>query len=60
MLFDTWLTIFSVLIFGNLAYVGAREVDVKKTLIFGPAFEADIVIPVRYFYIQAVDEDGKK
>lgn len=31
-----------------------------KTLVWGPGLEANIVLPARFFYIQAVDSSGKK
>ena len=31
-----------------------------KTLVWGPGLETDIVLPARFFYIQAVDESGRK
>lgn len=35
-------------------------VDPKKTLVYGPGLKpSQIVLPVRYFFIQAVDHDGK-
>ena len=46
-----------LLVFANAA---KNNVDVKKSLVFGPAFEVDVVLPVRYFYIQLVDKRGKK
>ncbi|XP_043927887.1 protein O-glucosyltransferase 2 [Protopterus annectens] len=35
------------------------KVSPTKTLIWGPGLEAEIVLPARYFFIQAVDNDGK-
>lgn len=31
-----------------------------KTLVWGPGLEANVVLPARFFYIQAVDRSGKK
>lgn len=31
-----------------------------KTLVWGPGLEANIVLPARFFYIQAVDSSGRK
>lgn len=35
-------------------------ISAAKTLVWGPGLEADIVLPARFFYIQAVDNSGKK
>ena len=43
-----------------LASAAKKDVNVKKSLVFGPAFDREIVLPVRYFYIQLVDKKGKK
>lgn len=34
--------------------------DVTKTLIWGPGLNPKIVVPVRYFYIQAKDVTDRK
>eukprot|EP00794_Sanderia_malayensis_P018950 gene18950-20856_t len=47
------------LIIGLYGSVHAN-LDVKKTLVYGPAFEADVVLPVRYFFIQAMTKHGNK
>ena len=31
-----------------------------KTLVWGPGLEADVVLPARFFYIQAADGSGRK
>ena len=36
----------------------ANEVDVSKTEIWGPAFNSDANVPVRYFYLQPKDASG--
>jgi len=36
------------------------NVDLKKTLIWGPGLNPKIVLPVRYFYLQVVDKNGSK
>lgn len=36
------------------------EVDPKKSLIWGPGLKSHFNVPVRYFYIQALDADGRK
>lgn len=35
-------------------------ISAVKTLVWGPGLEVDIVLPARFFYIQAVDGSGKK
>lgn len=43
----------------NSKKVSIRSVDVEKTRIWGPGLEPHkIVLPVRYFYIQALDAYG--
>ncbi|KAM4562076.1 protein O-glucosyltransferase 2 [Fundulus diaphanus] len=37
----------------------ASVISAAKTLAWGPGLEADIVLPARFFYIQAVDSSGK-
>lgn len=54
------LNLLSIVIYFVSAYAATKNVDVKKSLVFGPAFDPDIVLPVRYFYIQLVDKKGKK
>lgn len=42
---------------------GARAADLPSaanTLVWGPGLEADVVLPARFFYIQAVDSSGRK
>ena len=38
----------------------ARRVDVKKSIVWGPGLNPNFNVPVRYFYIQAVDQYGNK
>lgn len=39
----------------------SRQIDVSKTKIWGPGLTPDLVIlPVRYFFIQAIDGSGNK
>lgn len=38
----------------------AQNVSPENTLVFGPGLKADFVMPVRYFFIQAVDTNGNK
>ena len=43
----------------NQGKSSVRSVDVEKTKIWGPGLKPDkIVLPVRYFYIQAIDGYG--
>ena len=43
-----------------LQLICAQKVGLDKTLVYGPGLEAHFVMPVRYFFIQVVDEDGRK
>ena len=36
------------------------EIAGEKTFVYGPGLKRDVVLPVRYFYIQFVDKSGKK
>ncbi|OCT57602.1 hypothetical protein XELAEV_18003304mg [Xenopus laevis] len=38
---------------------GAETLSAEKSLVWGPGLHADIVLPVRYFYIQAVTAGGR-
>lgn len=43
----------------NRKKTSIRSVDVEKTKIWGPGLEPHkIILPVRYFYIQAIDAYG--
>jgi len=35
-------------------------VSLTKSLVWGPGLDVNIVLPVRYFFIQPVDSDGHK
>jgi hypothetical protein len=35
-------------------------VSLSKTVIWGPGLKVDVVLPARYFFIQAVDSFGNK
>uniref|UniRef100_A0A9L9PX85 Protein O-glucosyltransferase 2 n=1 Tax=Homo sapiens TaxID=9606 RepID=A0A9L9PX85_HUMAN len=39
---------------------GERQLSPEKSEIWGPGLKADVVLPARYFYIQAVDTSGNK
>ena len=41
-------------------YTSAAHVNAKTSLVFGPGLRTGFNVPVRYFYIQAVDDNGKK
>ncbi|KAM4700154.1 protein O-glucosyltransferase 3 [Discoglossus pictus] len=41
------------------ARVSAGDVSADRSLVWGPGLHPDIVLPVRYFYIQAVSSDGQ-
>ncbi|KAL4220213.1 Protein O-glucosyltransferase 2 [Mactra antiquata] len=44
----------------TLATFGSNyEIDAKECLVWGPGLKTDIVLPVRYFYIQAVSTSGE-
>ncbi|PIO25313.1 hypothetical protein AB205_0047950 [Aquarana catesbeiana] len=38
---------------------GAEPLSPERSLVWGPGLEASITLPVRYFYIQAVDSAGR-
>ena len=51
----------SVLLFALLAVsLTAEKISVEKSMVYGPGLSSNIVMPARYFYIQAVDVKGKK
>jgi len=37
-----------------------RVVSLTKSLVWGPGLDVNIVLPVRYFFIQPVDSEGYK
>lgn len=37
-----------------------KEFSPSLSIIYGPGLNTDVVLPVRYFYIQAVGTNGKK
>lgn len=39
-------------------FVSSSEVDLDKTFVWGPGLNPDFFVPVRYFFIQAVDANG--
>ncbi|XP_068145591.1 protein O-glucosyltransferase 2-like [Drosophila tropicalis] len=55
---NLWQLHLTIILFARLAVC---EVDVKRTLVWGPGLQPDeIVLPARYFFIHAVDETGKR
>ena len=38
----------------------SANVDVAKTLVWGPGLKPNFVVPVRYIFIQPVDLNGDK
>lgn len=36
------------------------HVSAANSIVWGPGLKPDVVVPARYFFIQAVDEDGAK
>ena len=51
----------TIIIFGiaELSY-SIVNVSPSKSLIWGPGLQSSFNVPVRYFFIQAVDEHGNK
>uniref|UniRef100_A0A3P9KJ85 Protein O-glucosyltransferase 2 n=1 Tax=Oryzias latipes TaxID=8090 RepID=A0A3P9KJ85_ORYLA len=43
---------------GHLGAQAASVLDADQTLIWGPGLETNVVLPARFFYIQAVDSSG--
>ena len=51
-------TIIFVLLF---SYAISKKIDLKKTKIYGPGlYPQNLVLPVRYFFIQPYDEEGNR
>ena len=40
--------------------MGKREISPNLSIVEGPVFDVDVVLPVRYFTIQAIDSKGKR
>lgn len=45
---------------GLLGVWAADKPSAARTLVWGPGLEAEVVLPARFFYIQAVDSSGRK
>lgn len=41
------------------AGVPEARVSAPRSLVWGPGLQADVVLPVRYFYVQAVNSEGQ-
>jgi len=37
-----------------------KVVSLTRSFVWGPGLDVDVVVPVRYFFIQPVDTDGHK
>nr|CAD7441301.1 unnamed protein product [Timema bartmani] len=58
---DHWHLLLFVFLIYNIDYTEGFEVDPKKCIVWGPGLSPDnIVMPARYFYVQAVDTHGNK
>lgn len=42
----------------NVGFCQSIEIDPGKCLVWGPGLNPDVVLPVRYFFIQTVDSQG--
>lgn len=49
-----------VLLLLQTGAVGGSVPSAAKSLVWGPGLEAKVVLPARYFFIQAADSDGRK
>lgn len=43
----------------SVGFCQTIEINPGKCLVWGPGLNPDVVLPVRYFYIQTVDSQGK-
>lgn len=61
-MFSIWLTCFLPL--GTIPIVCeslyGTQLSPERSLLWGPGLRAGVVLPARYFYIQAVDTEGKR
>ncbi|KAL7983892.1 hypothetical protein Chor_000768 [Crotalus horridus] len=46
--------------YGSLSDAFVKLLSPERSLLWGPGLRAGIVLPARYFYIQAVDTEGKR
>jgi len=54
---------FSLAVLNNMANCSHQTtgvVNLSKSLVWGPGLKVDVVLPVRYFFIQPVDSEGNK
>ncbi|XP_026564172.1 KDEL motif-containing protein 1 [Pseudonaja textilis] len=61
-MFSIWLTCFLAL--GTISVIceslHGAQLSPERSLLWGPGLRAGVVLPARYFYIQAVDTEGKR
>uniref|UniRef100_A0A8C6VER4 Protein O-glucosyltransferase 2 n=1 Tax=Naja naja TaxID=35670 RepID=A0A8C6VER4_NAJNA len=61
-MFSIWLTCFLPL--GTISVICeslyGTQLSPERSLLWGPGLRAGVVLPARYFYIQAVDTEGKR
>lgn len=43
----------------NFVFCEKTGVDLERCIVWGPALDPRVVVPVRYFYIQAVNSAGE-
>ncbi|XP_066912321.1 protein O-glucosyltransferase 2-like [Clytia hemisphaerica] len=54
-----WI-VFLLVILGLISLChGKRELSPSLSMVYGPGLNLEVVLPVRYFYVQAVDTKGK-
>uniref|UniRef100_A0A8C4NH19 Protein O-glucosyltransferase 2 n=1 Tax=Eptatretus burgeri TaxID=7764 RepID=A0A8C4NH19_EPTBU len=51
-----WLTLTLLIHYGAEIVVG---LSAKRSLVWGPGLQSEVVLPVRYFFIQAADKSGR-
>ncbi|XP_060063782.1 protein O-glucosyltransferase 2-like [Ylistrum balloti] len=56
----TWifLVLVQTMVLSSAATSESVPVDISKTMVWGPGLNSRLVLPVRYFFIQVVDENG--
>uniref|UniRef100_A0AAQ5WZJ3 Glycosyl transferase CAP10 domain-containing protein n=1 Tax=Amphiprion ocellaris TaxID=80972 RepID=A0AAQ5WZJ3_AMPOC len=54
-----FLLLFFLNVFKHEVPAAESVLSASKTLVWGPGLEANVVLPARFFYIQAVDSSGK-
>jgi len=60
MFYCTPFIAFFLTVLNNCSYQINGDVSLTKSLVWGPGLDVDIVLPVRYFFIQPVDTKGHK